>query len=260
MALFYLTVVTLVTILAHEHYAVSIQGPICRCSQRALVLLIAICFVIVNVEKNFNTCAHPVAVDGSLRCAGGPGRATVILGAPFSLVGSLRGAACRGPRCVSRRRVTIMFSPLRRTSAAQVFRPGGIIVVVLRDFDGRCVNFCGGSLSNNTCGKCAPFLSSLLRYYHACALSLTSKQGSVSTVPSILSDVPVLVRPFIMAPCSAGTVSSVTSYLHTGSCAATFCRKTPGNDVKFRTCTHTTNFRTCCNVSRCSKRRTFSNA
>lgn len=227
---------------------------------RLIYLITIVPFYVFNVHNNVKTTIQPVAIDGTGRCIGHPVRAKLILGAPFTVVHAVNGGPFMMPTCCgSRTTVRTICAPIRAPTSDIRFHPLGIIMFVVRDFKGRCVNTLGGSLSKKTCGKCAPFLSSLVSRDLAFRCSFTGKRGDVSKVPSMLSNVPVFMRPFFLAPTSVGGMSNVKNRLHGGKCCATFFRNTRGNSVNFRTFSQTANFRSCCKHARCGGSSSFSN-
>lgn len=157
---------------------------------------------------------RPIALGSANEYTYRPTEVALVLGTPFSVIRTWGKAVFTDPGYYpDKAALERLYTPLHRPAPAAPMRRKNVVVIIIESFGREYI----GSLASTVLGPgyrgYTPFTDSLARASATFRYSFCNGRKSIDGMPSILSGIPMFVKPFVLTPQSMNRVSSLAGYL-----------------------------------------------
>lgn len=157
---------------------------------------------------------RPVALGNANEYTYRPTEVALVLNTPFSLIRTYGKAVFNDPGYYpDKHELDAIFSPLHQPGRQGVVRRKNVVVIIIESFGREYI----GSLARTALGDSykgyTPFVDSLVAHSATFRYSYCNGRKSIDGMPSILSSVPMFIKPFILTPQSLNHLSGLAGYL-----------------------------------------------
>lgn len=157
---------------------------------------------------------RPVALGNANEYTSHPTEVALVLNTPFSIIRTYGKAVFSDPGYYAdKAELDAIYSPLHLPDHKGMTRRKNIVVIIIESYGREYI----GSLARTALGDgykgYTPFTDSLVAHSATFRYSYCNGRKSIDGMPSILSGVPMFVKPFILTPQSLNHLSGLAGYL-----------------------------------------------
>lgn len=157
---------------------------------------------------------RPVALGNANEYTYRPTEVALVLNTPFSIIRTYGKAVFTDPGYYGdKRELDAIYSPLHLPDHKGMAKRKNVVVIIIESFGREYI----GSLARTALGDgykgYTPFVDSLVQHSATFRYSYCNGRKSIDGMPSILSSVPMFIKPFILTPQSLNHLSGLAGYL-----------------------------------------------
>lgn len=157
---------------------------------------------------------RPVALGNANEYTYRPTEVALVLNTPFAIIRTYGKAVFTDPGYYpDKAQLDAIYSPLHRPDHQGMRKRKNVVVIIIESFGREYI----GSLARTALGPgykgYTPFTDSLVAHSATFRYSYCNGRKSIDGMPSILSSVPMFIKPFILTPQSLNHLSGLAGYL-----------------------------------------------
>ena len=189
-----------------------------RAGKRLLWRVAAILTVVLVVTAPVGGWRHrdirPVALGNANEYTYRPTEVALVLNTPFSIIRTYGKAVFTDPGYyTNKQELDSIYSPLHVPTHKGMTHRKNVVVIIIESFGREYI----GSLARTALGGgykgYTPFVDSLVQHSATFRYSYCNGRKSIDGMPSILSSVPMFIKPYILTPQSLNRLSGLAGYL-----------------------------------------------
>ena len=199
-----------------------------------VLMLATIYFIVIGIRGGFGKYTRPITISNAMQYTNTPQETAILLNTPFSLMKSLENTMYIHPHYFNDEEIEELFSPIHTDEIEENGRLGqvNVVVLILESFSKEYIGFYNQHIDGYN--GFTPFLDSLLAQSVTYTHSFASGRKSIDAMPSVLSSIPMLIKPYIVTPYSTNAVSSLAACLKEEGYATAFFHGAPNGSMGFQ--------------------------
>ncbi len=199
-------------------YAAFIAFRAWRAGKHMVCRVAAILTVVLVVTAPIGGWRHrdirPVALGNANEYTYRPTEVALVLNTPFSIIRTYGKAVFSDPGYyTNKQELDSIYSPLHVPTHKGMKHRKNVVVIIIESFGREYI----GSLASTALGPSykgyTPFVDSLVQHSATFRYSYCNGRKSIDGMPSILSSVPMFIKPYILTPQSLNRLSGLAGYL-----------------------------------------------
>lgn len=161
---------------------------------------------------------RPIAISNANAFTSHPSETGLILNTPFTIIRSIGNSPFSDPGYFTteaeKEEMKTLFNPVHRNdSISQPFEKKNIVVIIIESFGREYIGGFSRQVLGDSYAGYTPFTDSLMQHSVTFRHSFANGRKSIDGMPSVLSSIPMFVKPFILTPQSLNHISGFPSIL-----------------------------------------------
>lgn len=200
--------------MAYAAYKMTDRKPVWRLARAVVALAAAVLVATAPIGGWRHRDIRPVALGNANEYTYRPTEVALVLNTPFSIIRTFGKSVFTDPGYYpDKAELAKVFDPLHRPDHQGMTRRKNVVVFIIESYGREYI----GSLARTVLGDSykgyTPFTDSLAAHSATFRYSYCNGRKSIDGMPSILSSVPMFIKPFILTPQSMNKLSGLAGYL-----------------------------------------------
>jgi len=240
-------------LLRHWHYYVIagvllyVAWRLWKWSHRAVAGVLAAVAAVLVVAAPWHGFMHrdirPVTLSNANEYISHPTEAALVLNTPFSIIRTIGKAVFHDPGYYSdKAELESIYNPVHQPDSALTVRHKNVVILIVESFGREYIGGFNHELLGADYKGYTPFTDSLMQHAVTFKHSYSNGRKSIDGMPSVLSGIPMFVKPFILTPQSLNRVSGIAGYLGKKGYASAFFHGAQTGSMGFNSFAHSTGF------------------
>ena len=210
-----------------------------------IILCISVYFCIIGIRGGFGVTTRPISIGNATEYCRKPSQAVLVLNTPFSLIHSVTKQPYPEVNYFSEEEVNKIFSPVRKSITPNCLTAtsgcarhssnkfdSALTCTEVPNYNNVCIIILESFASEYTGGQgYTPFLDSLMAEGLSFKYSFANGKQSIDAMPSVLSSIPMMIKPFTTTAYASNDINSFATYLKPLGYRSAFFHGAPNGSI-----------------------------
>ena len=187
----------------------SIRFPLFYYALHVVTFAVGVCLCIAGIRGGFTRMVRPITLSNANQYVDKPIECGIVLNTPFSVYRTIGSKPFPVPHYFTAEKMESLYTPVHLPADSVTFRPLNVVVFILESFGKENSGFLNEDLDGGTYRGFTPFLDSIMSRGLTYKYSFANGTKSIDGMPSVLSGIPMLIKPFFLTSASLNAVSGI---------------------------------------------------
>lgn len=198
-----------------------------------IVLLLVAALVLIGMRGGWRHSTRPITLSNAGEFVDTPEEMNIVLNTPFSIFRTLGSVALKPKNDFNAEELKALYNPIHYPKKEAPFKNLNVVFLIIESLGKEHVGALNKDLEGGNYKGYTPFIDSLVENGYTFTNSYANGRKSIDALPSIISSIPSVNRPFILSIYSGNETSSIAKALGDKGYETAFFHGAPNGSMGF---------------------------
>lgn len=210
-------------------------------SHTVLLAIVAI-LMLIGMRGGWRHSTRPITLSNAGEFVDSPEEMSIVLNTPFSIFRTLGSVALKPKSDFSESELENIYHPIHHPKEQEDFKELNVVFLIIESLGKEFVGALNTDINDGNYKGYTPFIDSLVKNSYTFSNSYANGRKSIDALPSIISSIPSVDRPFILSIYSGNETNSIAKILGDRGYETAFFHGAPNGSMGFTSYTRLAGF------------------